>query len=68
LCRAQLSSLRQVNRNLMSELSNTKAYLQQLGPASQHQAHAIRISKSQLQEQLRPLSREELQSRRGSPG
>lgn len=64
----ELSSLRQVNRNLMSELSNTKAYLQQLGPASQHQAHAIRISKSQLQEQLRPLSREELQSRRGSPG
>ena len=76
---SELSSLRNANRALVAELSNTKAFLhQQLGPQAlgaapapsgaggigyAEQAHTIRISRSQMQQQLRPLSREELQSR-----
>jgi hypothetical protein len=75
---AELESLRNANRALVMELGNTKAYLhQQLsaspGPTAsggndagfaEQQAHAIRISRSQMQQQLelgrlRPLSREE---------
>jgi hypothetical protein len=75
---SELSSLRNANQALLAELSNTKAFLhQQLGPQAlgdggasgaggigyAEQAHTIRISRSQMQQQLRPLSREELQSR-----
>ena len=74
---SELASLRNANRALVTELSNTKAFLhQQLGPqvlggaaasaggvGYAEQAHAIRISRREMQQQLRPLSREELQSR-----
>ena len=73
---SELDNLRNANRALVVELGNTKTFLhQQLGPHAlggggsgdgvgyAEQAHAIRISRSQMQQQLRPLSREELQSR-----